>query len=1054
MSTTLSHDNLPHRFRKRYPAVLLVLIAIFFNLTHVFQASAALSSAPASVKLTDASARSAYGNLPSAFILNAGQIPDSAVRYEVRSSAGQLGFTPSGVTLDLTIPANTPIAKQDSNPNHAADSTPQKSVTVNLSFDGANSNAVLVGADQLPGVANFFIGSDPSQWHTNVPTYAGVVYRDLYPGVDLTYGGHAGLLKGTYTLAAGVDPTVIRWSYAGSTAVNLDTSANTLHIAATDGVTFTEQAPIAWQTRDGAQIPVAVGYQFGVDGLARFRVGTYDPMLPLVIDPGLVYSTFLGGSTYDYGNGIAVDANGNAYVTGFTYSTDFPVTSGAFQTTRGGSQNAFVSKLNATGSALLYSTYLGGNSTDSGSGIAVDASGDVYVMGTTNSPNFPTTSGASQTTFGGAEDAFVSKLNVTGSALLYSTYLGGSNGDYGSGIALDSSGNAYVTGYTGSTDFPTTPGAFQTKCSANCYDVFVSRLNATGSALLYSTYLGGSGADEGHGIALDSSGNAYVTGVTGSSDFPTTPGAFQITYRGSSHDPADAFVSKLNATGSALLYSTYLGGTYNDAGDGIALDSSGNAYVIGHTDIGDFPTTPGAFQTTFGGGLSDVFVTKLNATGSALLYSTYLGGKNDEYEGGIALDSSGNAYVTGTTRSSDFPITPGAFQTMLGSIDAVFVSKLNATGGTLLYSTYLGGKSSGGAGHGIALDASGNAYITGATSDSNFPTTPGAFQTTYRGGPYANAFVSKLDCVPIPPGSTPTSTATNTPTATSTATNTATATSVPPAIDTIGIFRPSTNTFYLRNHNTTGYADITAVFNPAAKPYPVVGDWNGDSVDTIGIYDRNSGVFYLHNANAAGSPDYTFTLGVPNDMPLSGRWTKTATHAGVGVFRPTNGVIYLRNTLTTGFADFTMVLGIPGDRPIAGDWDGDGIDSIGVFRPSKITFYLSNKVTNGVVYGDYTLLLGNSGDQPIAGDWIGQGHAGVGVFRPTNGKIYLKNALTPGYADTSLVYGIAGDVAVAGHWIAPSGSLPPNLIIPGAPNAPIPTQPIAPPTPSQSSFDG
>ncbi len=248
-----------------------------------------------------------------------------------------------------------------------------------------------------------------------------------------------------------------------------------------------------------------------------------------------------------------------------------------------------------------------------------------------------------------------------------------------------------------------------------------------------------------------------------------------------------------------------------------------------------------------------------------------------------------------------------------------------------------------------------------------------------------------------------------------------------PTKETIGIYR--NGTFYLRNANTTGNADIAVPYTAGSQPYPIVGDWTGAGFDSIGVYDRNTGNFYLRNTLTPGVPDESFTLGTANDIPLAGHWTAAATHDGTGVFRPTNGIIYLRNTLTTGFADFSMILGIPGDRPIAGDWDGDNIDSIGVFRPSTITFYLSNKVTNGVVYGDYTLQLGNGGDQPIAGDWIGQGHAGVGVFRPTNGNIYLKNALTPGFADANLIYGIAGDVAVSGHWVSGSASLSPDLII-------------------------
>jgi hypothetical protein len=343
--------------------------------------------------------------------------------------------------------------------------------------------------------------------------------------------------------------------------------------------------------------------------------------------------------------------SGNAYITGFTYSSDFPTTPGALQATLAGGSNAFVTKLNAAGSALLYSTYLGGSGYNFGGGIAIDGSGNAYVVGWTRSTDFPTTPGALQTKYGGgASDAFVSKLNADGSALLYSTYLGGSGSEEGNwfSIAVDASGNSYVTGDTGSSDFPTTPGAFQTTFAGGGefgVDAFVTKLNPSGSSLIYSTYLGGSDEEQGTGVAVDASGNAYVSGHTSSSDFPTTPGAFQTTSGGFD----DPFVSKLNGTGSALLYSTYLGstggrGAFNLAAFAIALDGTGNAYVTGYTNASDFPTTPGAFQTTYGGNI-DAFVSKLNSAGLGLLYSTFLGGSDSDMGDGIAVDTSGNAYV-------------------------------------------------------------------------------------------------------------------------------------------------------------------------------------------------------------------------------------------------------------------------------------------------------------------------------------------------------------------------------------------------------------------------
>jgi hypothetical protein len=466
----------------------------------------------------------------------------------------------------------------------------------------------------------------------------------------------------------------------------------------------------------------------------------------------LVYSTYLGGANWDWGWGITIDSSGNAYITGGTGASNFPTTPGAFDTSYHSGQNVFVTKLNATGTALVYSTYLGGGFGDIGYGIALDNLGNAYITGNTYSSDFPTTPSAFDTSFnGGSSDAFVSKLNASGTALVYSTYLGGENYDEGRSIALDSLGNAYLTGYTSSTGFPIISGTFDTSNNGGA-DVFVSKLNSSGTALVYSTYLGGGSEDYGYGIAIDSSGNAYVTGYTGSStDFPTTPGAYDTTSNGS----WDVFMSKLNPSGTGLVYSTYLGGGSDDYGRGIAIDSSGNAYVTGYTLSTNFPTTLGALDTTFsyntdayGHILPDAFVSKLNASGTALVYSTYLGGGSEDYGWAIAVDSSGNAYITGYTLSTDFPTTAGAFDTLFhGGGFKVFVSKLNASGIALLYSTYLGG-SGNDYGMGIAIDNSRNAYLTGYTWSDDFPTTPGAFDTTNNGGFISwDGFVSKLSLV-------------------------------------------------------------------------------------------------------------------------------------------------------------------------------------------------------------------------------------------------------------------------------------------------------------------
>lgn len=488
----------------------------------------------------------------------------------------------------------------------------------------------------------------------------------------------------------------------------------------------------------------------------RVQVGDYDRTRPLVIDPVLVYATYLGGSLADAGRRIAVDAAGNAYVTGATSSADFPTTAGALATTSTRPE-AFVTKLNPAGTALLYSTYLGGSGADDGFDIAVDAAGNAYVTGITNSPDFPTTAGAFQATLAGGffGDAFVTKLNPTGSALVYSTYLGGTGANQGRGIAVDTAGSAYVTGRTESADFPTTAGAFDTTPNDTAFgDAFVTKLNPAGSDLVYSTYLGGIGSDQGLGVALDAAGHAYVVGFTNSSDFPTTPGSHDRVLNNGVGFNADAFVTKLDPTGSALIYSTYLGGRSDDTGLAIAVDAASSAYVTGGTQSDDFPTTFGAFDGVLGGN-QDAFITKLDPAGAMLVYSTFLGGSFPDLGSDIKVDGAGRAHVTGNTGSVNFPTTADAFQATLagGFSSDAFVTILDPTGTLLVYSTYLGG-TGGDFGHGIALDAAGNTYVVGFTESADFPVTAGAFDTTLGG--LSDAFVAKIgENVAPPPDTTP-----------------------------------------------------------------------------------------------------------------------------------------------------------------------------------------------------------------------------------------------------------------------------------------------------------
>ena len=621
-----------------------------------------------------------FAKLPLSFEANQGQT-DARVKFLSRGPGYTLFLTGDEVTLELQKPG---VRSQESGAGHIRSAlqrtTGYGERTTNhvlrLKLVNANRNAAVVGESALPGKSNYFIGNDPDKWRTNVPTYAKVKYEGVYPGVDLVFYGNQRQLEHDFVVAPGGDASRIALRLGGSKKVSLDAEGN-LAIAV-EGGEVRLQRPLVYQEDSGGRREVPGGYILRGAREVAFKVGAYDPTEPLVIDPVLEYSTYLGGSRSDFGVSIAVDSSGNAYVAGYTESSNFPTTAGAFQTSLTASAgNGFVTKLNSSGSALVYSTYLGGNNGDGAFGIAVDLSGNAYVTGYTGSSDFPTTPGAFQTTLASSStNGFVTKLNPTGSALVYSTYLGGNADDFAIGIVVDSSGDVYVTGVAYSGNFPTTAGAFQTSFAATAgnSNAFVTKLNRTGSALVYSTYLGGTGSDHGDGMAVDSLGNAYVSGFAQSANFPTTAGAFQTALAGSQN----AFVTELNPGGSALLYSTYLGGSSSDYAVCLAVDSSGNAYVSGFARSANFPTTAGAFQTALAGS-QNAFVTELNPGGSALVYSTYFGGSDEDQGYGIAVDSLGNAYVTGYTASSNFPATEGAFQTSLAGGQNAFVAKFENT---------------------------------------------------------------------------------------------------------------------------------------------------------------------------------------------------------------------------------------------------------------------------------------------------------------------------------------------------------------------------------------
>lgn len=667
-----------------------------------------------------------YGNLPLSFEANQGQT-DNQVKFLSRGRGYGLFLTATEALLVLNKPA-APTNEDAENLNAS------EPALLRLQLVGANPQPQVTGLEALPGKVNYFIGNDPAKWRTDAVSYAKVRSEDVYPGIDLVYYGNQQQLEYDFVVTAGANPGAIRLSFAGVRGMRVDGDGDL--VLQTVGGEIRQRRPVIYQEVAGSRKEIAGGYVLKGQRQVGFEVGEYDISRTLVIDPVLVYSTYLGGSNEDISNAIAVDAAGNAYITGFTASTDFPVVNALQPICVCGDQDLFVAKLNPAGAALVYATYLGGSRRDNGFGITVDAAGSAYISGWTQSSDFPTVN-AVQPVFGGGDvDAIIVKLNPAGSALLYSTYLGGSGTvEYGNDIAVDDTGSAYVSGLTDSANFPIANALQST--FAGVADAFAAKLSPAGSALVYSTYLGGSAWDNATGIVVDAAGNAYLVGLTISLDFPTT-NALQPASGGS----WDIFVTKLNPAGSALVYSTYLGGSADDYGASIALETAGNIYVTGQTASVDFPTA-NALQPILAGG-RDATVAKLNPAGSALLYSTYLGGSADDYGLDVAVDTAGSAYVVGWTQSSDFPTVNAMQPSFAGGGYDAFIARFKPSGSSLVYATYYGGAAED-RGVGVALDTRGGVYLTGLTFSTDFPTA-NAFQPTHHGA--RDVFVAKLVLTP------------------------------------------------------------------------------------------------------------------------------------------------------------------------------------------------------------------------------------------------------------------------------------------------------------------
>jgi uncharacterized repeat protein (TIGR01451 family) len=690
------------------------------------------------------------------FVPNLGQT-DSAVLYQVNGTTGELFF--KSHSLVFVLPQ----------PNQAETSVYS---AVELEFIGRNDASYIETLEALNGKVNYFRGSDSNAWLTNLPSYSGLAYRNIYEGIDLSYFGTEGQLKSTFTVAPDVNPAQIQWQYRGAERTWIDASGN-LMIQLVGGAILREQAPIAWQEINGAKHEVSVAFRVDADGLVDFAIGDYDSNYTLILDPLIEYSSYAGGSTQDKVAAIAADANGFVYVVGNSESANFPTTIGALSITRQGPSDAYVMKINtnASGAAsLVWSSYLGGGGGDSAEDVDLDPDGNIYVVGTTSytaSPtvSFPLTGSAYQSTFPSCcvGHAFLTKLDPTGTTLLYSSYLGGTLSDEAYGVSADSNGNAYIVGATGSTNFPTTANAYQTVLQAFS-KVFLSKIdtNASGTAsLVYSTYIDANDFEGITEVDSDDEGNAYITGATESTNFPTVR-AYQPNLKVNGlGDGLDVYIMRFDTTLSgtaSLVYSTYFGGQFSVInpvqagveayvlpGGNIVTDGDGIVYIAGRTNSADLPIVNG-YQITNSGGIYDAFIAKFdtNLSGvSSLLYSSYLGGNDIDEAYGLALDS-GIVYVTGVTGSTTFPLVNNfSIPATIGEI-AGFLSRVdtNASGtASLLSSTKLIGVGFQPIG-GNAFASPSRVYLAGEIFNLN-TSVVGGFQTSSAGG--TDAFVVGLE---------------------------------------------------------------------------------------------------------------------------------------------------------------------------------------------------------------------------------------------------------------------------------------------------------------------
>lgn len=705
--------------------------------------SSEVESVPKEEPVTGYNMVAAFGPLPSYIIRNEGQLGRTDVLYYYASKDLQVAFAQESILVKRILPGRT---EGDS-----------KGVQFRVTLIGA-SPGVLRPLGEAPHRSNFFLGDLPDQWRTNVPSFSELRREGAYPGIDVTYAATVEGLARSFEVDQTGDPSQIVLGYEGANVVEVDARGGL--VVMTPSGDFLESPPTLFRgaVRQSCRYVTRGLLVAGIECQSNGgeQLPSVAPNPPRVLVPfhvQLLYSTYLGDTSADDGYALAVDASNNAYVTGRTQSVGFPTTLGAYDVSHNGNHDVYVTKLNSTGKGLVYSTFLGGSDYEAATSIALDGQNNAYIVGQTFSTNFPTQN-PYQSSKRGLADFIISTINAAGNALLYSTYFGGDgrDADTGSSNAVDGSGNIYVSGQTKSSNFPTTVGAWDTSLGGTS-DLIVAKLNPNalpGSQLLYSTYLGGSGADGDVGVslAIDGSLNAYLTGDTKSSNFPTTPGAYDTCYGTlptCTNGNGDGFITKLNPAGSGLVFSSFVGGTNLDYGyssRAIRLDGTLRPWITGNTTSTDFPVSAPTYDNALSGG-SDAFVLALTADGTGLVYGTYLGGSSYEHGRSLVLgcDALGGFCVTGVTTSADFPVATLPLDSTYNGGEDLFVTTFSASGATIYFSTYLGGSSNENPSN-LQVDSVCHLYVTGSTTSTNYPTTSGAYDVTYNGG--RDAFVTKL----------------------------------------------------------------------------------------------------------------------------------------------------------------------------------------------------------------------------------------------------------------------------------------------------------------------